>query len=409
SLSVEICYRYEQTGRLHAVDLDTFAQATALYGGGECLDELEDLVHKLRLSENATMILPSTHHAVVRVFTESGNGTDGHQRLLRILDDRLNYGIFPDAYTTLLLMDDFIKKGDFRSAAKVAALQMLQEDFSEPLVAYFSLYSCHRYLLDPQPWTDELPSGEAPVDENDEEEVRVRVKFLRNPYFDDHFDLRDGDSIMGKTLVTASGSVENHLGRSYTLMGLSLYKKWEQLRDHLEKALNGSDLVVHKDAADFAKEFIKRQEPSKDEDKKEEGILSGESKANLVSLLDKLDAQSLLLNEPLLTTTEQRLKEVAQTRENEIVERQKKNRDRLISQMIRDIDTEKRLEKVKAAKEELTRREEELFFFDIESKIDLKIDNNKVRLPKKWTGRKKKKRTETVDYVPPEISKRSNS
>ena len=49
-------------------------------------------------------------HAVIRTFLE-------HKRtdtLLRMVDDRLNYGLFPDYYLSNLLMDSFLKEENFR-------------------------------------------------------------------------------------------------------------------------------------------------------------------------------------------------------------------------------------------------------------------------------------------------------
>jgi small subunit ribosomal protein S27 len=67
---------------------------------------LEDLVHRLRLSENASKMLPATPHSLIRTFL----ATEHTDALLRVLNDRLNYGVFPDHYTANLLMDTFLKK-----------------------------------------------------------------------------------------------------------------------------------------------------------------------------------------------------------------------------------------------------------------------------------------------------------
>lgn len=72
-------------------------------------NELEELLHKLRLSPNATDILPSTSHAVIRYFFSLGK----YDQLLHILNDRLNFGIFPDDYCCGLLMDTLIKENNY--------------------------------------------------------------------------------------------------------------------------------------------------------------------------------------------------------------------------------------------------------------------------------------------------------
>ena len=69
------------------------------------LDELEDLLHRLRLTSNAGHLLPSTSHSLVRAFLAAGQ----EDSLLRLLNDRLNYGIFPDHWAANIMMDTFLK------------------------------------------------------------------------------------------------------------------------------------------------------------------------------------------------------------------------------------------------------------------------------------------------------------
>jgi hypothetical protein len=50
-------------------------------------------------------------------------------------------------------------------AAKVSALQMLQEDWSHPITSNLALYSCHMYLKNPGPWEDPTVTEEPGDDE----------------------------------------------------------------------------------------------------------------------------------------------------------------------------------------------------------------------------------------------------
>jgi len=72
-------------------------------------NELEELLHRLRLCPNTTDMLPSTSHAVIRCFVKLGK----YDELLHILNDRLNYGVFLDDYCCGLLMDTFIKENKY--------------------------------------------------------------------------------------------------------------------------------------------------------------------------------------------------------------------------------------------------------------------------------------------------------
>ncbi|XP_026688361.1 28S ribosomal protein S27, mitochondrial-like [Diaphorina citri] len=168
------------------------------------------------------------------------------QELLEILDDRLNYGVFPDEYCNNLLINHFIKTNNYRDASKIASLQMLQEDFSNEITKYFSLYSCLKYLQAPTPWntrTEEKSTTEA--NDDDEDEVKVRVQYLRNPYFDGHFDLKTANELIGKTLITIGRlSPEDVLHQSYYLIGLGLTKDAKEAEQFLKNVESGKVKVA---------------------------------------------------------------------------------------------------------------------------------------------------------------------
>lgn len=73
------------------------------------VSDIEEIVHRLRRSRESVHTLPSTHHAVLRYLLKKG-ATD---TILKIISDPLNYGIFPDHYTSNLLMDSFLEQGNY--------------------------------------------------------------------------------------------------------------------------------------------------------------------------------------------------------------------------------------------------------------------------------------------------------
>lgn len=220
--------------QISSVDLDVFANSLT---DRAYLEELEELAHKFRLSAQTGTLLPSTHHAVVRLLIASNSDKE----LIRILKDRLNYGIFPDYYLCNLLMDYFIKKNDFRNASVIASNQMLQEELDNDITKAMGLYSCLKYITNLTEWEeDKIETEETNNDDDDEEDRRVRVDFLRNPYFDDHFDLADGDHLVGKTMLAISSKIDNTImSNSFKTLGLAYYNRWNDLSCHLEK-LDGS-------------------------------------------------------------------------------------------------------------------------------------------------------------------------
>lgn len=238
--------------QISAVDLDVFANSLT---DSTYLDELEELTHKFRLSAQTGTMLPSTHHAVVRLFLASNSVND----LIRILKDRLNYGIFPDYYLCNLLMDRFIKDNDIRNATVIVSNQMLQEELDNDITKAMGLYSCLKYITNPTEWEEEkIETKETNNDDDDEEDRRVRVDFLRNPYFDDHFDLADSDHLIGKTMLAISSKIDNTiLGNSFKTLGLAYYNRWNDLSSHLEK-VNGS---IHLGTVELAVTAIDKRAP----------------------------------------------------------------------------------------------------------------------------------------------------
>ena len=87
---------------------------------------------------------------------------------------------------------------------------MLQEEFDHPITSHMALYSCYAYLKkpQPQPW-DPQPQ---PKPEEPEEVVKVRVDYLRLPYFDDHFVLTEPRHLIGKTLIGFGKRLANRIG-----------------------------------------------------------------------------------------------------------------------------------------------------------------------------------------------------
>ena len=73
------------------------------------------------------------------------------------------------------------------------------------------------------PWYFE---SEVPVDENPDEVIRVRVRgHVPNNYTDEHFDLRDPDKILGKTLAYLNHEAGDSVGTSLRCLGLVMAGK----------------------------------------------------------------------------------------------------------------------------------------------------------------------------------------
>lgn len=264
--------KYQRGGKLCAIDLDIFAHSIS---DNKLLDELCDLVHKLRLTADTQFTLPSTSHAVIRHHLDAG-GDNELANLIYILDDRLSYGVFLDSFSANLCLDKMIRAKNYRMAAKVATFLMLQEDLNNAINRALSLYACVKYLQDPQSFDDlvknqandeELAAEiHAALQEKDpkvkkakkrtqKEEIRVRINYIRNAYFDDHFDIRNSLHLVGKTLVEIGRHMDDAIGNSIRLLGNCYYEKYSDGCQLIE-SLGDNPNQLYRDAVEIVKNKI---------------------------------------------------------------------------------------------------------------------------------------------------------
>ncbi|KAK6015427.1 zinc finger, C2H2 type, partial [Ostertagia ostertagi] len=164
------------------------------------VDDVVELLYKLRHSENAADLPVSAEYALIRLLLRHDPSF-----LFKLADDPINYGIFMNEHAACLAIDHFIKRNDFGV-----------------------LYSCTKWA--------ELPSEEQtmPRDETEEEEVNdddiktFKFPYLKNAYFDSHFDLTDPHQLVGKTLLWVardSRSFSEPINQSLRLLGAVLYNR----------------------------------------------------------------------------------------------------------------------------------------------------------------------------------------
>lgn len=279
----EVEAKHQQNKNISAIDVDIFVNRVT---GDGYLEEMADMVHKLRMTEEATQLLESTPHAVVRNFLEH----DQLDLLLHVLRDPLNYGVFLDTFSANLLLDKLVEEKKFTAAAEVASFLMLQEDFGNDITKSLSLLAGYKYLESPEPFIKPEPAPEpvknaAPTPAKGKkakkEENRVRVKFLRNEFFDDHFDIRDSRHLVGKTLVRLSPELPQKYQASVKLLGLCLYQKYPELIEFVGKL--GKEEGIFKEVSQKAEKLLE-ESVSESEDYKLalEKIKSIADKATLI-------------------------------------------------------------------------------------------------------------------------------
>lgn len=397
TMFAELEQRYSSVGKASAVDVDIFVNSVTDI---EYVDEMLKMLHNLRQSSETTNMLDSTHHAVIRYLLRHNYIEELHE----VLNDRLNYGIFPDHFDSNLLMDYFIKKQNHASAAKIATLTMLQEDTAHPITNALCVYACHKYLENPDDWK----KPEVPVDTS-KEEIKIRVSYLRNPYFDDHFDLIDPYDLVGKTLSFQGKQRKDALGRTCQLRGLILYKKYEEATELIADWLKTvRDNIVYKEVFELiSKDSSRLEEQDSEKFRPVEAQLAAlKERPNLKDSLDQAmeDVITSAINE----------------RAEEDISKQCQNyldwehtRISVLEKQREAIEKERRITNIEKIKKELQEREQLLTFFDKREEIELQIEKIKKKERKEYMrirmmpkGMKKLKAlVATETYIPPDIKK----
>lgn len=237
---------HSSKGVISAIDVDIFANSIK---DNSYLEELRDLLHKLRLSADTQNTLGSTHYATIRNYLEHGNLDD----LVDIVKDHLNYGIFLNDFSANIILDKLINLKEYEKAAIVAGQVMLQEDFSHDVTCSLCQYACYKYVLQYE------PPAPAPPPSGKVEEVKIRVGFLRNPYFDDHFDITDVYQLSGKTLAWISEIKHDNLNVNLELLGWLAYQKYNELLACCDKMKNTDNVKIYKETIEIVKREASRE------------------------------------------------------------------------------------------------------------------------------------------------------
>ncbi|XP_050401291.2 28S ribosomal protein S27, mitochondrial [Patella vulgata] len=275
--AVQLRERFEKEKKASVVDVDILANRLHEMEVTNA-EFMEEILHRFRRSVDSVPVNDSIVYAVVRAYIDLGL-TD---RLILLMKDKWNYGIFPNNHGVCFLLDHLIKENKYQDAAQVAYEMMLQEDFSHPVTYLLSLYGCSQHYtsisLDPQ--------EEKQVDP-DEEEDWIPVKYIRFPVYDDHFDIKDERFLMGKTLYILGKTCQDEvLGRSLQFMGLGMYQKFEKaikLLENWEKDQPGI-LLLKEAVVKFEESLVKAETRPDEEPEIDMGLRSIDDEIKLLRL-----------------------------------------------------------------------------------------------------------------------------
>ncbi|KRZ89275.1 Protein MEF2BNB -like protein [Trichinella sp. T8] len=212
------------------IDLDV---AVNLVQRKDHLDELKSCIYKIRHTKMSASILPSTHHALVRSFLHLGC----EDLFMEMIDD-------PDKFSC-----KNIKTEEYCNVAtKIACHMMKQEEFRLS-TCWLSVYSCLKWLFSgDQSWIT-IPCTFRNMNNEEEEDLIFKIPYLKNPVFDDHFDLEEPRQLVGKTILWMSEHLPDSPAiHSCRALGLKLWNKHDRLVKLLKQYCETSDLQLHADA-----------------------------------------------------------------------------------------------------------------------------------------------------------------
>lgn len=345
-------------------------------------------------------MLESSHHAFIKLMLASDQ--QELNRLVEILSKRIEYGIFPDKFCYNLILDRLIELKQYENAAKVAVLRMLQEELESLIGNYLSLKAVNLYLKnsgdemktelfsEPKPIQEDDDVNEQEADEDEDEVEYIRVPYLRNPFFDDHFDIKETYSLIGKTFYLNGNAIKEHnklLADNCILYGLILYKKWQKAFEFLN--LNLNTIKLSEDLVELADQFISKQENV--EDKATELLdklktCKNKSDKNLDQLIDDAVSTIHKLEETEINDLKKIYQEFAKEREIKM----KQDLDDLLKLEI--------IEQIKEKKREFKEREKKLYFFENIEHFKLLEHEAKIKIKEAEEGMKIEE-----EYIPPKF------
>lgn len=369
--------------------------------------QLQEAISNLRRSRKtiyANNLLPSTSHALCRLFINSGRFTS----LINVLERRVEFGIFHDPFALNLLFDVALEQGDYALGSRLSTLIMLQEEFGfSQLNDNFALYSLGKYTESKTDFLDWCPhdASQDPIfeefdalqdsisgqkdeetkkaddyddgDEDEDEKEYIRVPFLRNEYFDNHFDLIEPRLKCGKTLsmlgmhyLGCQDDKTKKLGMKCRLLGHILQGSWSEAQAELNGCMK-SEVTANSLYTDTIKHYLTNLNSLVEEPEVT-------VKKSLMIGLDNLSTSGGLS----LSEESEQIHESLRDIEKQDIQKMKSDledwsRARLAFRQAQD-DFVKRNEliaEIKRKKEELKLREQYLYFYDnLKSKNLMRIE-----------------------------------
>uniref|UniRef100_A0A1I7TAM6 28S ribosomal protein S27, mitochondrial n=1 Tax=Caenorhabditis tropicalis TaxID=1561998 RepID=A0A1I7TAM6_9PELO len=208
-------------GYASAVDVDA---AVCVAEQKDQVDDVIELIYKLRHSVKAAEKLESSEYALVRLLLKYQPET-----ILTLANDPINYGVFLNPHLACIVIDHFIKASNIQAAARIVTWMVQQEELDNELLNVLGLYVCAKWAeLPGEQQTLELGEKEEEEDVNDDDIRTFKFPYLKNEHFDEHFDLTNPHHLVGKSMMWLSrdtSSIDKDLKSSFNVLGAVLFQK----------------------------------------------------------------------------------------------------------------------------------------------------------------------------------------
>jgi len=194
-----------------------------------------------------------------------------------------------------------------------------------------------------------------------EDEVKVRVWFEDNNYFDDHFDLKKREHLVGKTLAKFAQCSQRpflHDNRpivrdSLELLGWTLFEKWDKASQVIKRIENGNG--IDKSCLDAICFFANKTTDNSD--------IKGAAVSSL-SKMKIVDVDiSKYLNDEVKASISENESELISVQLN-LYNEWNKERENEVKRKIEMWELNRRQQELEQRKQEMAREEEKLFFFE---------------------------------------------
>ncbi|RUS89326.1 hypothetical protein EGW08_002933 [Elysia chlorotica] len=384
----------EMSGTVSAIDMNVLVHQLRNMDDDEA-DFIEDLLARFNMCQSSIPPSDSTAHAIIRSFLTKSY--DGSARLVRLLSQPLQYGLFPDHYSLNLLLDKLIDSGDPAGASRVAYHTMLQEDLSSnPVHTLLCLQAAVARVLQ-GPISDlALPE---PEKVEDEEEDWIKVKYIKFPVYDDHFDIKDERFLLGKTLhmlaQVQTPKCPELIVTSLGLIGSGIHHKFSQGLAVLEKVVDSSSGSVPLQALELFSESLESVQARDPEEPEVEIALrtvddvihrllptteeKDEFQRRFGQLKEKLVSQEKIQEDfDLGPAVKDFVRSELPNYEKSDIEEQinkfsqwQRERESELTHQVEELMKNQRMEEIKKQVKELQEQEELLSYFDFEEKIRL--------------------------------------